>query len=232
VTFQRAIGRAFLILAAIGAATTAGGALYFLGIASPEAWATSAAALAVIATTMAAWTARRVVEIEEDRRLPQVVPVMDFKSRYSLALFRLKNIGGGTAHDVSMAWSVPLKNHKSEPVGPMNGNISYLLPGEDRAWSINTTYKVIREALDGPNIAGTIFYQDSGGRQFCREFSLDISAHEREVLSDHENQIAMYRVQQIADDIRDIRRNFQTFVSDLRFRRQVEHFDDDGQPDK
>jgi hypothetical protein len=88
----------------------AGIALWRLGPADPSAWATVAAGLAVVAAIVSGWTSQRVLELQEDAQAPNPVPVIDVRSRYQLAQFRITNHGGSSAHNVRIAWQQQLKD--------------------------------------------------------------------------------------------------------------------------
>lgn len=97
-----------------------------------EAWATLAAALAVVTSMVSAWGAQRVVELEEARMSPYPYPQFDAKSRYGLLLLKITNFGGGAAHNVRLIWDKPLKNSKGKAIdfsySEQSENLSVLLP--------------------------------------------------------------------------------------------------------
>ena len=71
---------------------------------APEAWATIAASLAVVAALTSAWTSQRLLEIQEAALQPDLEPRIDAHSRYQLVQFQLVNLGKSPALDVSVAW--------------------------------------------------------------------------------------------------------------------------------
>ena len=86
------------------------------GPAKSETWMTTAAALAVLTAVLSAWAAHRVVEMEEDVRMPCPLPSFDFTSRYSLAQLRVTNFGASAAYNVKLTWDKPVLDEDGEPV--------------------------------------------------------------------------------------------------------------------
>ena len=95
-------------------------------------WAAIAAALAVITSVVSAWSAQRLLEIQQDTLLPDPIPSIDVTSRYGLLQLRVTNFGGSPAHNIRLSWNYPLMNSKNERVvigaDQSDPNIPVLLP--------------------------------------------------------------------------------------------------------
>lgn len=89
----RKVVRVALIAAVAVALCVAWVVLRQLGVRDPNAWATLAAVLAVLAAVASAWTSQRVMELQEDALEPSLVASIDVRSRYGLAQFRVTNRG-------------------------------------------------------------------------------------------------------------------------------------------
>jgi hypothetical protein len=141
-----------------------------------EAWATLAAALAVLTSMISAWGAQRVVELEEDKLSPYPYPQFDATSRYGLMLLKVTNFGGGTAHNITLAWDKPLRNSKGEKIrfSPDNATheISILVPGQQISKMVDGNIQFMQ--TEGPHIyRGTVKFEDSRGRKSSLPFLLD-----------------------------------------------------------
>lgn len=110
----RIFARVMLVTAGLLAVSAAVGALFSVGATNPTTWAVAAAAMAVLASVVSAWTSRRVVEIQEDAMEPRLVASVDVRSRYQVAQFRLANKGGSSAHDIRLTWTTPLLTEKGQ----------------------------------------------------------------------------------------------------------------------
>jgi hypothetical protein len=80
------------------------------------AWATVAAALAVLAAMISAWTSQRQLELQEDAAQPAVLPAIDLRSRTNLAQFTMTNHGGSHAYSVAVKWDRPLLGRDGKPI--------------------------------------------------------------------------------------------------------------------
>ncbi len=89
--------RAMLATASVLSVVICGVALRRQGLIDPGAWATVAAALAVLAAVASAWTSQRVLEMQEDALEPSLLPALDLRSRTNLAQFKVTNHGGSHA---------------------------------------------------------------------------------------------------------------------------------------
>jgi hypothetical protein len=83
-SFKRLLVRLILILCGAAALVAIAAAFYFRGAVSIEAWLVVPAALAVVTSLVAAWSAQITVEIQEDQLRPDVIVYLDGEERYSL----------------------------------------------------------------------------------------------------------------------------------------------------
>ena len=84
---ERKVIRSALLAAGVVAVGVAIIALREVGGRNPDAWATIAAVLAVIAPVISAWTTQRVRELQEDALEPNLQAAIDARRRYGLVQF-------------------------------------------------------------------------------------------------------------------------------------------------
>lgn len=193
-------GSVLLALAAMGVS------LFRLGLAEATAWATVAAALAVIAAVASAWTGQRVLELQEDAQEPDPVPMLDCRSRYGLTQFRIRNHGGEAAHQVKIVWKDQLRDAEGKevllgrdvavPVIPRGESASVSLGGSIAffAKNQNTTCK------------GTVSFENVSGRKYVKPFVLS-GEHERQALFyDSEEGKALRELQRIPSELQAVER--------------------------
>jgi len=173
------------------------------------AWATLAAALAVVTSMISAWSAQRVVELEEDKQRPYPYPCFDTTSRYGLMLLRVINTGGGAAHNISLIWDKPLKNAKGEDIrfspDRDTAEIPVLLPGQSIAktvdghigfFGMNTRHEY----------SGSILFTDASGKKYKKRFVLDAEMYKDTPLYSEEELKTHYELQKIPDELGKMRK--------------------------
>jgi hypothetical protein len=168
--------RIFLGISLLLAIGTAYFSLKGISDGQKEAWATLAAALAVITSMVSAWGTQRVVELEESRLSPYPYPQFDAKSRYGLLLLKITNFGGGAAHSVRLIWDKPLKSSDGRLIDFSNleetENLSVLLPNQHISKIVDGT--AIFFSTPGPHhYSGTIEFKDGSGNKRSHKFHLD-----------------------------------------------------------
>jgi hypothetical protein len=196
--------RVGLVAAALVALVVAATAIRRLGIADPNAWATLAAVLAVVAAVTSAWTSQRVVELQEDALEPSLSVVLDSRSRYLVTQLRVLNRGGSPAYDVRLTWDEPLYDDGGrEPAFGVNGAIPVLAPSESASVSLGITHTFLAKVPDTTR-RGRITYSNASGRR--REKPVVVSAeHERSALvHDAEMPRTLYDIQKIPDALKRI----------------------------
>lgn len=191
---SRITTRIFLGLTLILAIGTAVFSLRAIRSQSDVAWATLAAALAVVTSMISAWGAQRVVELEEDKLRPCPYPHFDTTSRYGLMLLRVTNNGGGAAHNINLIWDRPLENSKGEKIrfSPERESpeIPVLFPGQSIAMTVDGHIQFF--GMDKKHeYYGVVEFRDSTGRKYNQKFVLDAEMykgtpyHEEEELKTH-----------------------------------------------
>jgi hypothetical protein len=149
-----------------------------LGAADPAAWATLAAVLAVVAAVASAWTSQRVLELQEDAQQPNPAVVLDLRSRYQLAQFRITNHGGAAAHNVRITWQRQLRDADGNDV--LLGRdvpIPVIPQGESATVGMGVSNDFIRAHAD-TTCGGIISFANASGRRFARPFVVS-AEHER-----------------------------------------------------
>lgn len=204
----RIVARLALAIAFVAALAIPVVAFIVRGPDKPETWTVAAAALAVATSIIAAWSSRRVVELQEDAQKPNPYPVFDLTSRFGLALLRVKNTGGTPAHNISLEWVLELKNRKGDIIGfPKTTTapaISILLPGESISQIIGVHHEFIANHPE-TEFTGHITFQDPSRYTYRRPFRLDARpylstpTHDDEVVKTH------YELQKLPKELEGIR---------------------------
>jgi hypothetical protein len=203
-TFERKLIRGGLLAAAALAISLAIIALGELGGRSPAAWTAVAAALAVLASLASAWTAQRVVELQEKALAPNLRASLDLRTRYQLAQFRVANRGGSPAYNVRIEWDNQLQTVNRRPVEICpNGVLPVLIPGEEASIPLGTSNDFLT-AYPQTTWAGTIHYVDAAGERQTTVFMLT-AEHERQALVHNaEEPRTQFELQKIPDRLEDI----------------------------
>ncbi len=183
------------------------------------AWATLAAALAVIASVVSAWGAQRVVELEEDKLRPYPFPYFDATSRYGLMLFRLSNTGGSSAYNVRLAWDDELKDHKGNRVTfaeeSLTGAISVLRP-EQSLTKIVDGHVQFFQIKRNHVYRGTVHFEDSHGVKRNHRFIIDAEVYKGTPLYEDESLETHRKLQEIPKHLQEVKRELELIRRKLR----------------
>ena len=172
--------RATLVAAGVLSLLICGAALLRQGPVDPAAWATVAAALAVLAAIASAWTSQRVLEMQEDALEPSLLPALDLRSRTNLAQFKITNHGGSHAYEVALEWDRPLLGLDGGPVTLGVKPIPMIPKGESASVLVNSSHELIAKTPD-TTFSGTIAFRNSRGRRFSERFTVS-AEHERNAM--------------------------------------------------
>ncbi|MES2499764.1 MAG: hypothetical protein V4570_04455 [Pseudomonadota bacterium] len=197
----------FTLLLAVGTALFS---LKGILVGQNEAWATLAAALAVITSMVSAWGAQRVVELEEARMRPFPYPQFDIKSRYGLILLKITNFGGGTAHDVRLIWDKPLKNSDGKSIYSSNSedsqNLSVLMPNQHISKMVDGTVGFF--SIPGLHLySGLVEFKDGTGNKRSHKFHLDAECLKGSLLHDEESLKTHYELQKLPGELEKLRKS-------------------------
>lgn len=184
-----------------------------------EAWATLAAALAVITSMVSAWGAQRVVELEEARMSPYPYPQFDTKSRYGLLLLKITNFGGGAAHNVRLIWDKPLKNSNGNTIDFSNSeeseNLSILLPNQHISRIVDGLVGFFSVA--SPHLySGTVEFKDGAGKKRNHKFHLDADCLKGTPMHDEEGPKTHYELQKLPDELAKLRKSIDAIGKKIR----------------
>lgn len=126
-----------------------------------EEWNTIAASLAVIVAIVTLYTSMKVTWKNEDEQEPDFLLNWDFKSNNVSNYITIKNIGGGSAYDVSIEWTKTLKNFNNESVS--FGNIPTLSKNQQVKTLVSTISQTWANAKeygkDNDNFTGLVKYK-------------------------------------------------------------------------
>lgn len=206
---SRVTTRIFLGIALIFAMGVAYFSLTSVKSPTDTAWATLAAALAVVTSMISAWGAQRVVELEEDKQRPYPYPSFDTISRYGLMLLRVINTGGGAAHNIFLIWDKPLKNSKGEDIrfspDRDTAEIPVLLPGQSIAKTVDGHIEFF--GMDTRHeYSGSIQFTDASGKKYKKRFVLDAEMYKETPLYAEEDLKTHYELQKIPDILEKMRK--------------------------
>jgi len=184
-----------------------------------EAWATLAAALAVVTSMVSAWGAQRVVELEEARLSPYPYPQFDTKSRYGLLLLKISNFGGSAAHNIRLIWDKPLKNSNGSTIdfsdSEENGNLSVLLPNQHISKIVDGTVGFF--SVEGPHLySGTVEFTDGAGKKRTHKFYLDAECLKGTPTHDEEGPKTHYELQKLPGELAKLRESIVAIEKALR----------------
>lgn len=195
--------RATLVAASVLSVVICAVALRKQGLADSAAWATVAAALAVLAAVASAWTSQRVLEMQEDALEPSLLVAIDLRSRTNLAQFKVTNHGGSHAFDVGISWDRPLPTSDGTPVNLGSQPIAMIPKGDSASVLIDSAHQFVSKHTD-TTFTGTISYKNAGGRQFSEPFTVS-AEHERHAMvlatDTHELQSDLQKMRKALEDI-------------------------------
>jgi hypothetical protein len=150
------------------------------GFVDPVAWATVAAALAVLAAVVSAWTSQRQLELQEDAIQPSLLPAIDVRSRTNLAQFTITNHGGSHAYDVTLEWTRALPGRDGKPISLGAAPIPMIPKGESASVLITSSHDLISKNED-TTFTGMIRFKNGQGRKFSEQFMVT-AEHERSAM--------------------------------------------------
>jgi hypothetical protein len=186
-----------------------------LGATDATAWATVAGALAVVTAVVSAWTSQRVLELQEDAQQPNPVPVIDVRSRYQLAQFRITNHGGASAHDVTITWARQLRDAGGKDVLLGRDVAIPVIPeGESASVGLGGSHDFL-EAHEDTTHNGTLRFSNVSGRQYAKAFVVS-AEHERWALvHDEETPKTLWQLQKVPDELQKVAREIKRLSGSL-----------------
>lgn len=207
------VGRsAARIILAVSFALSIAVVIFALTAATPisdGAWATIAAALAVVASVVAAWTSQKSFELQQDAQLPYPYPSVDGRSRYGLLQLCVTNTGGTAAHNIRITWDKPLLNSKGERIvfTKQDGapDIAVLLPGQRASKLIDGSAQFF-PAVTNADYSGVIEFEDGSGRRLKHRFQISIEDLRGSLYHDQEEPKALFELQKIPGKIEELAR--------------------------
>jgi hypothetical protein len=190
------------------------------GMDHAETWTVTAAALAVLTSIVSAWSTRTIVELQEDAKRPNPVPTFDLGSRYDVALFRVRNVGGTAAYDISFDWTTELKTvTDGKTIGFSKASstpaISVLPPGESISQIIGLSSEFVRAHPDG-EYTGFMSFQDASGYRYRRSFRLDGRSYKGAARYADESLRTHYELQQLPHKLAAIQSVLETIAQKIR----------------
>ncbi len=174
-------------------------AIILQGPKEKETWATLTGVLAVIAATVAAFPALRMLEIQEDALRPRPTPYFDLTSRYSLLQLRVKNIGGAVAYDVKLKWERHPVSHKGEEVDNLD-HISVLLPQDSVSTLIGASTELVKKLSDS-QFEGECSCRDATGKKYRQKFICSVGGSQKQLVHDDELPKTLYELQKLPGEL-------------------------------
>lgn len=200
--------RATLATASVVSVVICGVALSRQGLADPAAWATVAAALAVLAAVASAWTSQRVLELQEDALEPSLLPAIDLRSRRNLAQFTVTNHGGSHAFDVQISWDRPLPASGGTTISLGAEPIAMIPRGHSASVLIDSSHQFVAKNSD-TTFTGTISFKNARGRRFSHRFTVS-GEHERHAM------VLATDADQLHSDVGKIRRSLEDIAKSAK----------------
>lgn len=201
---RRAIIRVLLLTAFILSVIIIAYSVLAIKYLGQERWSTIAAALAVIAATISAWTSQRIFELQEDAQKPYPYPSIDVRSRSQLLQLRLTNGGGTAAHNIRFSWDEPLLNREGKPVRftkiADSPDIPILLPNESTSVLVDSTVNFFKKYKD-TNYLGVISFNDPSGKYLQHPFSLSAEMYRNSMVYDTDEAKTHDELQKIPHEI-------------------------------
>lgn len=205
---MRVIWRGLLLASGILSLVICGIVLSKQGFVDSGAWATVAAALAVLAAILSAWTSQRQLELQEDAGQPALLPAIDVRSRTNLAQFKITNHGGSHAYDVTLAWDRPLQGLDGNTISLGATPIPMIPKGESASMLITSSHDLIIKNPD-TTFTGTIQFKNVRGRTFAEPFMIT-AEHERVAM------VLATDEQELKEDIKKIREALESVAKAIK----------------
>lgn len=168
----------------------------------PETLLLAAAAFAVVGSTVSALASQKVLQLEEEARLPYVAVELDPYSRYGLIQVKLTNRGGTRAHKISLDWNHALRDKDGNVVGGYP--VAALAAGESAYFLVDTGTKLMREHPPGTSFEGTLSWKDVHGHKYQESFSLGFDHLRGSYYYTLEEKKTAHRLQEIPGCLQDI----------------------------
>lgn len=215
---KKIITRILLFVSLLLAFSVAAFAIKAISSKGDSAWATLAATLAVITSVISAWSAIRVVELEEDKLKPYPYSHFDVQSRYGLLLLRLTNSGRGTAHNIELIWDQPLVNSIGDQIR-FSSDMEYpevpiLLPGDNISKIVDVPHKFLA-MKQKHGYRGVVKFTDGVGKKMEHRFFLDAEIYRGAPVHDNEALKAYYEIQKLPEEIGKIKTEISKIVDIL-----------------
>lgn len=152
-------------------------------------WNTVAASLAVIVAIMTLYISMKATWKNEDEQEPDFLIDWDFKSNSVSNYLTIKNIGGGSAYNVSIEWEKTLKNFNKESV--TFGNIPTLSKNQQIKTVVSTITETWANAKeygeDNDNFTGIIKYKLTRKSRSYQQKEFCISLGHKRYRNDYED---------------------------------------------
>jgi hypothetical protein len=197
---RRAV-RGLLLGGGVLAVVVAGTALRQVGGQSPHSWAAVAAALAVVAAVVSAWTSQRLVELQEDALEPNLLVTIDGRSRYQLIQLKLVNFGQSPAFTVKIDWhNGPTVRSGTVVQLGLDGVLPALGPGEKASRLLDVSHEFFARHADA-TFSGVISYANASGEQSRRDIVVSAEHLREAMLHDEEPLKTHYELQKLPEKL-------------------------------
>jgi hypothetical protein len=166
---------------------------------SATAWSAVAAALAVVAAIVSAWTSQRLVELQEDALEPNLLVTIDGRSRYQLIQLKLVNLGQSPAYSIKIDWlhGPTVQEGTVVQLGP-GGVLPVLGPSEHATRLLDVSHKFFARHSD-TTFTGTISWSNASGEVSERQLVLGAEHLREAMVHDEELPKTHYELQKLPD---------------------------------
>lgn len=200
----RRIVRGLLLAGGVLAGVVAATALGTAGGQNPDSWAAVAAALAVLAAVVSAWTSQRVVELQEDALEPNLLVTIDGRSRYQLIQLKLVNFGQSPAFKVRIDWhnGPTVRSGDVVQLG-LNGVLPALGPSEKASRLLDVSHEFFARHSDA-TFTGVMSYTNASGQQYRHDIVVSAEHLREAMLHDEEPLKTHYELQKLPEKLDNI----------------------------
>lgn len=214
ISSKRLLVRIALCLCGAFALLAIAAAFYFKGTSSIEAWLVVPAALAVLTSLVAAWSAQINVEIQEDQLRPDVIVYLDGEERYSLLQIKMKNIGHSSAFRIRDHWKNDMSDYNGNVIHftHEDDSVAVLHPSQSLSKKLDVPHKFF-ERYKGETYHGRVVFADAAGRSYETEFVIDPKSMAATLLYAEETARTHYDLQQIPKKLDEIKHEVKRLAS-------------------
>lgn len=175
-------------------------------------WQTITAAISLIIAIISGWIAYEVFYRQSQSEKPQIILRFDFRSRHSLVLLVVENLGKKPAFEIKIKWNRELLNNNGEPVKfnkyDNTSEIPVLNANEQTSVIIDAPNSLFdRYKGDDMDFSGTITFKENirTKRTTSYPFFLSLKHYGNSPMIENEEPKTMFELQKIPKKLDEIK---------------------------